>query len=132
MITSKSQNILFIHGSCHGGWCWKKILPYFDSNEFNIYLPTLTGLGERSHLVNEMTGLYTHVEDILQVFKYEDLSDVILIGHSYTRLVMGGVAEMISEKIKLSIYILMHIFHKTEKQLLILFLDYWIYIMKEP
>jgi len=96
---------MFVHGSCHGGWCWKKILPYFDSNEFNIYLPTLTGLGERSHLVNEMTDLYTHVEDILQIFKYEDLSGVILIGHSYAGLVIGGVAEMIPEKIKLLIYI---------------------------
>lgn len=105
MVTSKPQNIVFVHGSCHGGWCWKKILPYFDSNEFNIYSPTLTGLGERSHLANETTDLYTHIEDILQVFKYEDLFDVILVGHSYAGMVISGVAEMIPDKIKLLIYL---------------------------
>jgi pimeloyl-ACP methyl ester carboxylesterase len=105
MVTSKPQNLVFVHGSCHGGWCWKKILPYFDSNEFNIYSPTLTGLGERSHLANETTDLYTHIEDILQVFKYEDLFDVILVGHSYAGMVISGVAEMIPDKIKLLIYL---------------------------
>ena len=105
MVTSKHQNVVLVHGSCHGGWCWKKILPYSNSEKFDIYSPTLTGLGDRSHLVNESTSLYTHVEDILQVFKYEDLSEVILVGHSYAGMVISGVAEMIPDKIKLLIYL---------------------------
>lgn len=99
------RNIVFVHGSCHGGWCWKKILPFFNPNEFNIYTPTLTGLGDRSHLVNEFTDLYIHIEDILQIFKYEDLSDVILVGHSYAGMIISGVAEVIPDKIQLMIYL---------------------------
>lgn len=102
---SGAQNVMFVHGSCHGGWCWKKLVQYLNPNEFNIFLPTLTGLGERSHLANEKTDLYTHIEDILQVFKYEDLSNVILIGHSYAGMVISGVAEVIPDKIKLLIYL---------------------------
>lgn len=90
---------------CHGGWCWKKILPFFDTSEFIVYTPTLTGLGDRSHLVNESTDLYTHIEDILQVFKYEDLSDAILVGHSYAGMIISGVAEKIPGKIQLMIYL---------------------------
>ena len=57
-----------------------------------MYTPTLTGLGERSHLVAKDIDLYTHIRDITQVLKYEDLNEVILVGHSYGGLVIGGVA----------------------------------------
>jgi pimeloyl-ACP methyl ester carboxylesterase len=72
---------------------------------YNVYTPTLTGLGERNHLVTRDIGLYTHILDIIQVFEYEDLDEVILVGHSYGGLVIGGVAEKIPQRIRRLIYL---------------------------
>ena len=88
---------VLVHGSCHGGWCWKKVTPFLSKDGHNVYTPTLTGLGERSHLVSRNVGLDTHILDILQVLEYEDLSEVTLVGHSYGGLVIGGVAEVIDQ-----------------------------------
>ena len=96
---------VLIHGSCHGGWCWKKVTPLLTNQSHKVYTPTLTGLGERSHLLRENIDLNTHILDIIQVFEYEDLYDVILVGHSYGGMVIGGVAEKIPERIKRMVYI---------------------------
>jgi pimeloyl-ACP methyl ester carboxylesterase len=64
--------------------------PYSVQGRIFVHTPTLTGLGERSHLVNRDIGLHTHILDIIQVFEYEDLDEVILVGHSYGGLVIGG------------------------------------------
>ena len=96
---------VLVHGSCHGGWCWKKVTPFLSKDGHNVYTPTLTGLGERSHLVSRNVGLDTHILDIIQVLEYEDLSEVTLVGHSYGGLVIGGVAEVIPERIKRLVYL---------------------------
>ena len=96
---------VLVHGSCHGGGCWKKVTPILSKNGYNAYTPTLTGLGDRIHLVTRDVGLYTHILDIIQVFKYEDLDEVILVGHSYGGLVIGGVAEKIPQKIRRLVYL---------------------------
>jgi pimeloyl-ACP methyl ester carboxylesterase len=83
---------VLVHGSCHGGWCWKKVIPLLHKDGHNVYTPTPTGLGERSHLATRGTGLDTHVVDIIQVLEYEDLNEIILVSHSYGGLVIGGVA----------------------------------------
>lgn len=70
-----------------------------------VYAPTLTGLGERSHLLTKVIGLDTHIKDIFQVIEYEDLNNVILVGHSYRGLVIGGVAEKIPHRIKHLLYL---------------------------
>jgi pimeloyl-ACP methyl ester carboxylesterase len=79
-------NFVLDHGSCHGGWCWKKVTPLLSNNGNAVYTPTLTGLGERSHLVSRDIGLDTHILDIIQVLEYEDLNKAILVGHSYGEL----------------------------------------------
>jgi pimeloyl-ACP methyl ester carboxylesterase len=71
----------------------------------NVYTPTLTGLGERSHLVSKDIGLDTHVVDVTQVLEYEDLDEVILIGHSYGGLVVSGVAERVPKRIRRVVYL---------------------------
>jgi hypothetical protein len=76
-------NFVIVHGSCHGGWCWKKVTPLLRNNGNVVYTPTLTGLGERTHLASKDIGLDTHILDNVQVFEYEDLDEVILVGHSY-------------------------------------------------
>ncbi len=92
---------VLIHGSCHGGWCWKKLIPILENHGHKVYTPTLTGLGERSHLLRENIDLNTHIQDIIQGFEYEDLKEVILVGHSYGGLVIGGIAEIMPQRIKL-------------------------------
>ena len=70
-----------------------------------MYTPTLTGLGERTHLVSSDIGLDTHVLDIIQVLEYENLNEVMLVGHSYGGLVIGGVAEKVPERIRRLVYL---------------------------
>ena len=84
---------VLVHGSCHGGWCWKKVTLLLNKKDHEVYTPTLTSLGERSHLASQVIGLDTHILDIIQMLRYEDLNEVILVGHSYGGLVIGGVAE---------------------------------------
>ena len=79
--------------------------PLLSKDGYFVYTPTLTGLGERSHLVTRDTGLYTHIRDIIQVFEYEDLEEVVLVGHSYGGLVIGGVTEKIPQRIRRLVYL---------------------------
>ncbi len=64
---------VIVHGSYHKGWCWKKVTPLLRNSGHNVYAPTLTGLGERSHLVSKDIGLDTHIVDVTQVLECEDL-----------------------------------------------------------
>jgi pimeloyl-ACP methyl ester carboxylesterase len=93
-----------VHRSCHGGGCWRKLTHILCKSGHEVYTPTLTGLGERSHLLTKVIGLDTHIKDIFQVMEYEDLNNVILVGHSYRVLVIGGVAEKIPHRIKHLVY----------------------------
>ena len=107
MITmhSSSYTIVLVHGSCHGGWCWNKLSPFLKRNDNQIYTPTLTGLGERSHLLFENINLSTHIKDVIQVFEYEDLYDVVLVGHSYGGMVIGGITQRIPDRVKSMIFL---------------------------
>ena len=96
---------VLVHGSFHGGWCWQKVARLLRQAGHEVYTPTLTGLGERSHLATPQTGLELHVQDILQVLEYEDLRNVVLVGHSYAGLVMAGVAERIPQRLARLIYL---------------------------
>jgi pimeloyl-ACP methyl ester carboxylesterase len=96
---------VLVPGSYHGGWCWKKVTPLLTNHNHIVYTPALTGLGERSHLLREDIDLSTQILDIIQVFEYEDLYDVILVGHSYGGMVVGGVAEKIPDRIRRLVYL---------------------------
>jgi len=76
-----------------------------ESTGHRIYTPTLTGLGERAHLASREVGLETHIDDVLNVVKYQGLSDVFLVGHSYAGVVITAVADRIPEKIARIIYL---------------------------
>jgi pimeloyl-ACP methyl ester carboxylesterase len=102
---SIATTFMLVHGSCHGGWCWQKVTPLLRNHGYKVYTPTLTGLGERSHIVRKDIDLNTHILDITQVFEYEDLNDVILVGHSYGGMVISGVAEKIPHSIKRLLYL---------------------------
>lgn len=102
----KEQRVfLFVHGAWGGGWEYSKVDSILTEKGDIAYHPTLTGLGERIHLANENIDLTTHVTDIVNVIKFEDLKDIILVGHSYGGMVIAGVAEQIPERIKNLVYL---------------------------
>jgi pimeloyl-ACP methyl ester carboxylesterase len=96
---------VLVHGAWHGGWCWRRLAPLLRAAGHEVVTPTLTGLGERSHLAHPEVGLATHVEDIVQVLVYEDLSGVVLVGHSYGGIVITGVAERVPERLAHLVYL---------------------------
>lgn len=96
---------VFIPGSYHGGWCWSKVARELRRFGHDVFTPTLTGLGERSHLYTSDTRLTTHIEDVSQVVTFEGLHDVILVSHSYAGIVAGGVVDRMSDRFKRVIYL---------------------------
>src|ERR1700690_1514418 len=96
---------VLVHGSFHGGWCWQNVARLLRPSGHEVYAPTLTGLGERSHLATPKTGLELHIQDILQVLEYEDLHDVVLVGHSYAGLIITSVAEQVPQRVARLIYL---------------------------
>lgn len=105
--SSEKKDVIFVlvHGAWHGGWCWKKVKILLEKQGFTVYTPTLTGLGERSHLLSEEIGLDTHIQDIVSVLEYEDLKNVVLVGHSYGGMVITGVAGRSAERISHLVYL---------------------------
>jgi pimeloyl-ACP methyl ester carboxylesterase len=93
------------HGAWSAGWAWKKMHPLMAGRGHRFVTPTYTGLGERSHLANPAIDLNTHIEDILNVLKFENLSGVNLVGHSYGGMVATGVAGRARPRIAKLIYI---------------------------
>ena len=81
---------VLVHGGGHGGWCWQRLAPALRAAGHEVYTPTLTGLGERAHLVHCDVDLDTHITDVTSMLLYEDLTDVILVGHSYGGMVITG------------------------------------------
>ncbi len=100
-----SATYLLVHGGGHGGWCWRRIAPLLRAAGHEVYTPTLTGLGERSHLLRPDIDLDTHIADVLGVLRYEDLMDVILVGHSYGGMVITGVADRALARIGQLVYL---------------------------
>lgn len=99
------STFLVAHGAWAAGWAWKKMHPLMTVLGHRLITPTYTGLGERQHLVNASIDLDTHIQDVLNVIKYEGLSDIVLIGHSYGGMVATGVADRVSEHISRLIYL---------------------------
>lgn len=81
-----SATLVLVHGAWHGGWCWRQVATALRTAGHEVHTPTLTGLGERSHLLTDAVDLDTHVRDILAVLEYEQLHDVDIVGHSYGSL----------------------------------------------
>jgi pimeloyl-ACP methyl ester carboxylesterase len=93
------------HAAWLGAWCWSKAAPRLRSAGHEVFTPTLTGLGERSHLAHPLIGLDTHVQDIVQVLTYEDLTEVILLGHSNGGTLITAVADRVPERLAHLIYL---------------------------
>jgi pimeloyl-ACP methyl ester carboxylesterase len=96
---------LVCHGAWSAGWAWKKMHPPMQAAGHRLVTPTYTGLGEREHLANPSIDLETHIQDILNVIRYEDLRDIVLIGHSYGGMVATGVADRARDRVAQLIYL---------------------------
>jgi len=98
-------NYCLVHGGWYGGWVWKRVARPLKEEGHDVYTPTMTGLGERSHLLSAAINLSTNIQDIVNVIKFEELNDVILCGHSHAGLVISGVADLISGRIAALVYL---------------------------
>jgi pimeloyl-ACP methyl ester carboxylesterase len=93
---------VLVHGAWHGGWVWQRVVPHLPSA---AYTPTLTGVSDRAHLLNPSVGLSTHVQDVVALIEYYDLTDVVLVGHSYAGQVITAVADRIPARIGKRVYL---------------------------
>ena len=100
-----SKTFLVCHGAWSAGWAWKKMHPLMQAAGHRLVTPSYTGLGDRAHLVTTSIDLNSHIEDMLAVIKYEDLRDIVLVGHSYGGMVATGVADRARDKVRQLIYI---------------------------
>jgi len=96
---------VLVHGAWRGGWIWKRVRRALQSHGHEVFTPTLTGVGERSHLLSREVNLETHIADVINLIHWEDLTDVILCGHSYGGCVVTCVADRIPEKITALVYV---------------------------
>jgi pimeloyl-ACP methyl ester carboxylesterase len=101
---SKSTFVL-VHGAWHGGWCWTRLVPFLQVAGHRTLAITLTGLGDRSHLISPSVDLDTHVTDVVSMLEMDDLDDVVLVGHSYGGMVVCGAAERAWRRIKRLVYL---------------------------
>ena len=106
---------LLMHGGGMGGWTWKFVREILEAKGHKVFTPTFTGFGERSHLIGRDIGNETHVTDIVNVLHYEDLTDVVLVAHSYAGTVAPGVVAQAGERIKRVIYLDAIIPYKGER-----------------
>ncbi|NYT44920.1 alpha/beta fold hydrolase [Pollutimonas thiosulfatoxidans] len=100
-----SHTFVLVHGAWHGGWCWSRVAARLRNKGHEVYTPTLTGLGERSHLLGPDITLNTFVQDITNVLLWEDLHNVILVGHSFGGLVIAGVADQHAGRVQQLVFL---------------------------
>ena len=98
-------DFVLVHGAWHGAWCWQKILPSLWAKGHRAFPVTLTGVGDREHLMSPNIRLATHIDDVAAVIETEELTRVVLVGHSYGGLLITAVADRYAERIVGLVYL---------------------------
>jgi pimeloyl-ACP methyl ester carboxylesterase len=96
---------VLIHGAWHGSWCWTRVRHLLEAKAHRVFTPTLTGVGDRSHLLSRHVDLDTHVADVANLMLWEDLRDIVLVGHSYGGVVARHVADRMTDQIRSLVYL---------------------------
>lgn len=96
---------VLVHGAWHGGWCWARVAQRLRTQGHAVHTPTLTGVGERAHLAGVEVNLSLHVRDLCNALTWENLNDVVLVGHSYGGMVITGAADAMPERIASIVYL---------------------------
>ena len=104
-MAEKKTTFVLIHGAWGGGWNYQRVAEALRARGHIVYAPSLTGCGERVHLLDGPINLSTHIQDVLNLFKYESIERAVLVGHSYGGMVITGAADRISEKISALVYL---------------------------
>jgi pimeloyl-ACP methyl ester carboxylesterase len=94
-MTDTGLTFVLVHGSWCGGWVWREVADLLEAKGHKVFAPTLSGLADRSHLLNAQINLTTHILDVANLIRWEGLKDVVLVGHSYGGMVISGVADRI-------------------------------------
>jgi pimeloyl-ACP methyl ester carboxylesterase len=100
-----SKTYVLVHGAWHGGWCWQRVSDALRAVGHRVVTPTCTGVGERHHLLSKEITLDIFIKDIVNVIEFEELSDVILVGHSFGGIVISGVADATPRKLRHLVYL---------------------------
>lgn len=104
-VVASKPTIVIVHGAWGGSWEWRKVDALLRDKGFNVYRAQLTGMGDRVHLSRPDINLDTHIDDVVNLIRYEDLHNIILLGHSYGGMVITGVADRIPDRIRRLVYV---------------------------
>jgi pimeloyl-ACP methyl ester carboxylesterase len=96
---------VLVHGAWHGSWCWKRVRQRLTAKGHQVFTPTLTGLGERVHLLSRDVSLDTYIADVVNLLIWEDLRDIVLVGHSYGGTVVRHVADQLPDRVRSLVYL---------------------------
>ncbi len=96
---------VLVPGAWLGGWAWKKVVPLLEQKGHETHTVTLTGMGERVHLGSKDVGIETAVQDVMNVIKYNDLRDFVLVGHSFAGKVVAAVADRAPKQVRMILYL---------------------------
>jgi pimeloyl-ACP methyl ester carboxylesterase len=102
---SAQKTFVLVHGTWHGGWCWRRVADALEKKGHKVYAPSLSGVGDRSHLLTREVNLTTHVNDVVNVVRWEDLKDIVLVGHSSAGFVITHAAEQIGPSVASIVYL---------------------------
>src|SRR5260370_4546575 len=97
--TGAPKTFVLVHGAWHGGWCWRRVADILEKRGHKVYAPSLTGNGDRSHLLSKDVILDTHIADIVNLVTWEDLNGICLLAHSYRRWPRSGALEQIHDRV---------------------------------
>ena len=99
------KTFVLVHGAACGGWVWRRVADLLERQGCKVFTPTLTGLGERSHLLSSAIGLDTHVTDVVNVVRWESLDRVCLVAHSYAGWPCGAALDAIGDKVASAVWL---------------------------
>src|SRR3954464_8697480 len=98
-------SFVLVHGAWHGSWCWQRVRSALQALGHQVFTPTLTGVGERSHLLSTQVDLRTQILDVVNLIRWEGLNDIVLCGHSYGGFVVSGVADELPERVRSLVFL---------------------------
>ena len=102
------RTFVLVHGAWHGGWCWRRVADILERAGHKVFCPTLTGLGERSHLLSGDITLDTHISDVVNVFTWEDIDGAVLCAHSYGGWPVSGAMEVLRSRVSALVFVDAH------------------------
>jgi pimeloyl-ACP methyl ester carboxylesterase len=102
---ARVTTFVLVHGAWHGSWCWKRVRKTLQTKGHDVFTPTLTGVGERSHLIARDIDLETQILDVVNLIRWEELTDFVLCGHSYGGCVVTAVADRMPERVRALVYL---------------------------